>query len=47
VLRAKEHAPTLSFVVFILGFAFESFKEFGGASKDVVGDWGVFGSHMD
>jgi hypothetical protein len=32
VLQAKEHTPTPFSVVFILGLAFESIKEFGGAS---------------
>jgi len=33
-VRAKEHAPILSpFVVFIFGFAIETIKELGGASK--------------
>ncbi len=35
----KEHPLTPS-IVFILGFTFHCFKEFGGASKDVVGDGG-------
>jgi hypothetical protein len=34
VLRTREHTPTPSFVVFIFKFAFEYFKEFGGASID-------------
>jgi len=33
MLRAKERAPTSSpFIVFTLGFAIESIKEFAGAS---------------
>jgi hypothetical protein len=32
-MRTKEHAPTpFSSIVFTLGFTFEFFKEFGGAS---------------
>jgi hypothetical protein len=32
VLRIKERTSTPSFVIFIFRLAFESFKEFGGAS---------------
>jgi uncharacterized membrane protein YoaK (UPF0700 family) len=33
MLQTKNHTLTPSFVVFTLGLAFESFEEFGGASK--------------
>jgi hypothetical protein len=42
MLQAKEHAPLpFSSVVFILGIAFESFQEFGGASQTIMWlkDW--------
>jgi len=32
MLRAKKHTSIPFSIVFTLGFAFESFKEFGGAS---------------
>jgi hypothetical protein len=33
MLQVRERAPIPSLIVFILGFAFESFQEFGGASS--------------